>query len=106
MPIRYLGQNFCPYQNIALAATASSQNSVFTQPTSGLTARDLYIANTTAVTAFVSWGTTAQTANTSTSFAVPAGAIMTIDTDIAVTNVAVILASSTGNVYLSIGTGT
>ena len=110
MPQRSLGQNFAPFNNYVLAATTSSQNTVVTQPsttTGGKTCRDLYIYNSTAGVAFVAWGQTSQTASTSTSFAVAPGAVMVIDMgDNPVTNIGIILGTSSGNVYFSIGNGT
>lgn len=105
MPQRSLNQNFLPYGNYTVAATATSQNIVVAEPTYGTPCTDLLISNSTTSVAFVSWGTTAQTA-TSSSFAVLPGAIMAVDTGTTpITNIAVILATGTGNVYLSIGIG-
>ena len=100
------GQNFTPYGNYAISATTSSTNQAVTQPSSGTGARDLYIYNPNAGIAFVAYGTTSQTANTTTSFAVPPGAAMIIDMDVFATNVAVIMSTGSGTVYISVGTGT
>lgn len=105
MPQHVRNQNFSPFGNYAISATTSSTNQAVTQPTLGSIARDLYIYNPTSGIAFVAYGLTSQTASTTTSFAVPPGAAIIIDTDIATTNVAVILSTGSGTVYISIGVG-
>lgn len=106
MPQRALGQNFSPFNNYIVAATTSSTNQVVVQPTLGQKCRDLTISNNSTGVAYIAWGQTTQTA-TSSNFAVLPGAIMTIDMGLnPVTNIAVLLATGSGNVYLSIGIGT
>lgn len=103
--VRYTGKNFTPYETHAVSASTTSANQTFTQPAQGESARDLLVQNPTDAVVFVKWGTTAQTA-TASSFPVMPGAIMIIDTGTTpATNVAVLLSSGTGTIYLSLGVG-
>lgn len=102
----YRTVNFNPFNNYTVSASNVSADQTVVQPTdASITgATDLLISNSTAAVAFVRWGTTTQTAVT-TDFAVLPGAIVCVNTGIAVTHVGVILASGSGSVYLSIGVG-
>lgn len=105
----YRNKNFTPYGNYAVTSpTGSSQNTVVTQPasTSGTQALDLLLNNSTNQTVFVAWSTSTATATTS-SFAVPPGAVMVIDMGMASTSIAIIsAAAATGSFYFSVGLGT
>lgn len=106
----YRGKNFNPFNNYIVAASTTSANQVVAQPTGNdgapiTAATDLLVANNTTGVAFISWGLVAQTA-TNANVAVLPGAIMTFDMGTPATNVAVLLSTSSGNVYISIGTGT
>ena len=110
----YRGKNFTPFNSYVISASTASANQVVVQPTQTgagtimpvqTPATDLMVSNTTGAVAYVAWGTTAQTA-TSSNVAVAAGAIEIFDMGVAATNVAVLLASGTGSVDISIGVGT
>jgi hypothetical protein len=100
--------NFQPTSNSSnytVAATNASTNQVVTQPNNtGLAGIDLLISNGAATVAHLRWGTVAQTAVT-TDFAVLPGETMVVNMGVAATNIAVILESGSGNVYLSLGIG-
>ena len=98
-------KNFTPYGNYTVAASTTSANQVITQPASGEVANDLQISNSTAGVAFITYGTSAQTA-TSAGFAVMPGAIEVISMgNLPITNIGVILSAGSGSVYLSNGLG-
>lgn len=96
--------------NYTIAASTTGTNQVMQQPPSGTYGANGYntilITNSASSAAFLSWGMTNQAGVVSTSsFQVPPGAVMTIDMGFPATNIAAILASGTGNVYISLGNG-
>lgn len=96
--------------NYTIAASTTGTNQVMQQPPAATYGANGYITllitNSSSSAAFLSWGMTNQAGVVSTSsFQVPAGSVMTIDMAFPATNVAVILASGTGNVYISLGNG-
>lgn len=112
--------NFNPYlKSYTLAATATSQNTAVTQPTTGDSNNaiqqtagegagytDLLVYNASAsAVAFVSWGTSAATATLTSAAFVPPGTSRVFNMGLAATNIAVILSTSTGNVYFAVGEG-
>jgi len=95
-----------------LAATTSSQNTVVAQPaavsgTAGFAGgyTDLHVYNGASGTAFIAYGTSSATATTSSPDFVAPGAEVVIGMGMPATNVAIILASGSGNVYFAIGEG-
>lgn len=108
----YRGKNFAPFNNYIVSASTSSANQVVVQPSAqseglpvGGGATDLLVYNATTGVAFITWGTTTQTA-TNAGVAVGPGAIMMFDMGIPATNVGVLLSTGSGSVYISIGIGT
>lgn len=103
--MKYPSKNFTPYASYTVSASTTSANTVVAQPAIGEAVTDFLVQNAASSTAFLAWGTTAQTA-TSAGFPVLAGSIMTISAGtVPITNIAVILESGTGNVYISTGAG-
>ena len=105
----YRGKNFSPFASYPISASTTSVNQVVSQPTFSVgmpitPAQDLMVANNTSAAAFVAWGLTAQTA-TSSNVAVLPGEVAIFDMGTAATNVAILLSTGTGTVYISIGAG-
>lgn len=98
--------NFSPSYNYTISASTTSAPQALTQNTvpGGNPIVDLAIKNATGSVAFVRWGKGTQTATTS-DYAILPGTAEVIKMSSAYDNVAVILASGTGSVYLSLGEG-
>lgn len=94
-------KNFEGIESVVIAATTSSQNITFSNPQPYAT--DLRVANSTGSTCFVAWGVGTQIAS-SPIHPVLAGEDVVFNKGTA-TDVAVILLSGTGNVYLEQGYG-
>lgn len=109
-----LTANFNPLLNYTIAATTSSTNQVIGQPpaVSGFAGNgnghlDIFIQNGSSGVAYVKWGMSAQTAVVGGLDSVPVmpGMAPVFHMGEPATNVAVILGTGTGNVYVSIGSG-
>lgn len=103
-------QNFKGFQqSYTLAATSSSQNTAVTNLPTGATGQggytDLIVYNASSAVAFINYGMASATATvTSPDFVAP-GATIVINMGGPYTNVAIILATGTGNVYFAVGQG-
>lgn len=99
--------NFSPNSNYTIAASGTSTNIALTQPSepggSGGN-RDLQIFNSAAAPAFARWGEGTLTATTS-DYVIAPGAIQVVRMGSNYTSLAVILSTGTGNVYVSLGSG-
>jgi len=94
-------QSFTPAQNKTISASTSSASQSFTG--GAITTTQVMISNETTSTAYVRWGVGAQTAvNTDTP--VLGGTVQIFNKGLADT-VAVILATGSGNVYITAGEG-
>jgi hypothetical protein len=95
---------FSPIGNsITVAATTTSVDTAL--PGSDAPAASLRVINASAAVAAIRYGAGAQTAVLATDLPVNAGSTEVFNIPVGVTNVAVILASGTGNVYFTRGGG-
>ena len=107
-------ENFYPQLNYTVSATTNNVNTVIAQPPAvagsagtGNGHCNLLVQNQSTGIAYVAWGMTAATAAVGgiSSVPVPVGAAMVFGMGGPMTNVAVILGSGSGSVFLSVGTG-
>ena len=99
-------------QSYTVSATTSNVNTAVNQPTAvagsagtGGGYTDLHVYNATTGVAFIAYGMTAATATTTSADFVSPGAEVIISMGVPATNVAVILSTSSGSVYLAVGDG-
>ncbi|HQT38372.1 MAG TPA: hypothetical protein PK231_03030 [Acidocella sp.] len=91
---------FKPAVTVTISGGTTSTNAALT-----VTGDAVVVYNSSSDTAFVRTGNGAQVAET-TDYPVPAGARALIATGPYINNVAVVLASGSGNVYVTVGDGT
>ena len=99
--------NFCPNQSYIISASTTTANQLIAQPSipGGQPYTDLYVYNAAAAVAYIGWGTASNTAATNANIAVAPGNTVILNMGSGYNYVAALLASSTGNVYISVGNG-